>query len=578
MAPIITTGIEGPVISRQELRTFLKDKELTNLYILAMDRMMRIPQEDVKSWFQIGAIHGRPFIPYDNVGQKGSFGGYCCHSSTLFPPWHRPFLALLEQFLGEHAKKIACEFVNESDKERYIKAAERFRLPYWDWALEAPLPDIVASQAKVECEMPNGQKQVIDNPLYGYKFEPAFKYYGDTFKDLDIWEKWNRTLRYPTNQEATADSAPASMEAVLKNNQFTLRDRCYNLLTRVTTWTRFSHDADAQIDVGTDGVDSIESIHNQMHVLGGKDGHMGVVEYAAFDPVFWLHHGNVDRIFALWQALNPDEYVNAVPSQLATFTRPKGDKEDANTPLAPFRKTNDTFWTSAEVRDTRTFNYTYPELADLYKLSSKDCAAKVRFAVNKLYGKTAPVSATRPSVFDKLPSHSEVGGHVTPGKWHKAAEDHSHYHEWFANIEVQKYSLKKSFMIHVFLGDVPVDSSKWAVSANLVGTHCVFASHIDSTSCEKCQTANAANLIVHGNIPLTHALGNHFGKVTSLESKDVLPVLKEKLKWVVETNDGKVVPNADVPGLKVTTGSSVVQGPTHAEHFPTWNKAVHHHH
>jgi len=103
MAPVITTGAPGPVVCRQELRTFLKDKDLTNLFLLALDDMMGVDQADPNSWFQVGAIHGRyfyspisaalsqilfrPYIPYDNIGTKGSFGGYCCHSSTLFPPW-----------------------------------------------------------------------------------------------------------------------------------------------------------------------------------------------------------------------------------------------------------------------------------------------------------------------------------------------------------------------------------------------------------------------------------------------------------------------------------------------------------
>lgn len=57
---IITTGIQNsPVVSRLELRTFLQDKEVTNLYVLATDQMMRIPQDDLSSWFQIAAIHGR---------------------------------------------------------------------------------------------------------------------------------------------------------------------------------------------------------------------------------------------------------------------------------------------------------------------------------------------------------------------------------------------------------------------------------------------------------------------------------------------------------------------------------------
>jgi hypothetical protein len=39
--------------------------------------------------------------------------------------------------------------------------------------------------------------------------------------------------------------------------------------------------------------DSLESIHGQIHGMTGRNGHMGVVDFAAFDPVFWMHHANV---------------------------------------------------------------------------------------------------------------------------------------------------------------------------------------------------------------------------------------------------------------------------------------------
>lgn len=32
-------------------------------------------------------------------------------------------------------------------------------------------------------------------------------------------------------------------------------------------------------------------------------------EIAGFDPIFWLHHANVDRLFAMWQAVYPESYI-----------------------------------------------------------------------------------------------------------------------------------------------------------------------------------------------------------------------------------------------------------------------------
>lgn len=41
---------------------------------------------------------------------------------------------------------------------------------------------------------------------------------------------------------------------------------------------------------------------------------------AAFDPIFWLHHANVDRHLALHQALYPDTFVESCAAEFPTYT------------------------------------------------------------------------------------------------------------------------------------------------------------------------------------------------------------------------------------------------------------------
>ena len=55
--------------------------------------------------------------------------------------------------------------------------------------------------------------------------------------------------------------------------------------------------------------DACEDIHDGVH--GWVGGTMGNVGYAAFDPVFWVHHCMIDRMWWLWQQ---DNRLNAVPS------------------------------------------------------------------------------------------------------------------------------------------------------------------------------------------------------------------------------------------------------------------------
>jgi tyrosinase len=46
-------------------------------------------------------------------------------------------------------------------------------------------------------------------------------------------------------------------------------------------------------------------MHDQVHVWVG--GPMGVIPTAPADPLFWMHHANIDRIWSLWQKQNPNK-------------------------------------------------------------------------------------------------------------------------------------------------------------------------------------------------------------------------------------------------------------------------------
>jgi tyrosinase len=45
------------------------------------------------------------------------------------------------------------------------------------------------------------------------------------------------------------------------------------------------------------------SVHDTLHVWVG--GTMGQVDWAAYDPLFFAHHANVDRAWRIWQAAHP---------------------------------------------------------------------------------------------------------------------------------------------------------------------------------------------------------------------------------------------------------------------------------
>src|SRR5216683_2521275 len=47
----------------------------------------------------------------------------------------------------------------------------------------------------------------------------------------------------------------------------------------------------------------LEGYHGSVHVWVG--GTMGAIPTAPCDPVFFMHHANIDRIWSQWQAANP---------------------------------------------------------------------------------------------------------------------------------------------------------------------------------------------------------------------------------------------------------------------------------
>lgn len=45
----------------------------------------------------------------------------------------------------------------------------------------------------------------------------------------------------------------------------------------------------------------LESVHGNVHIAVGRTTGTMAGASSPADPIFWLHHANVDRIWALWQ-------------------------------------------------------------------------------------------------------------------------------------------------------------------------------------------------------------------------------------------------------------------------------------
>lgn len=294
----------------------------------------------------------------------------------------------------------------------------------------------------------------------------------------------------------------------------------YGLLARQTHFAAFATTAfPAALRNGS--LDSVEDVHNQIHGLVGGDGHMTLTAFSAFDPMFFIHHAQIDRIWALFSAINPDSYVIPLKNDLGTFAQPAGITEDIDTPLFPFRtEGTNTFHTSATVRDMKTFGYSYPEIVD-WGVSATQLASNVRTEVNRIYQRQTSTRRRRSSIK------------------HESATQR----EWFINFQGLR-GASSAITVNFYLGESPTDLKDWANASNLVVAQIVLP---DNSASHVAPRAMA-------QIPLTRSLelAIQNGKLNGTDTNSVRTYLEENLQWTAILLSGDACEVATLEGLDVS--------------------------
>lgn len=378
----------------QTLQTTYPDQ--FNMFILALESMQAVAENNDLSWFGISGIHGAPYIPWQQPadGNYNTRLGYCVHGSPLFVPWHRPYMLLIEQVMVSHAKTIAARFTG-SRAAAYQTAADQLRFPYWDWSDPVTRSDVpaVMMQSTITVTKPNASTGApgtvtIPNPLFQYNFKSAAtnrQYFSGNYAN------WMSTTRNPLNT-ANPPTSRNDVANTAMRNSFTTR--------KSSTYQMFSL-------TGFNGMASqLEGIHNSVHtIMGGTNplGHMSVTNVAAFDPIFWLHHCNVDRLSAMYQAIYPANQLQPV-NAVATFARivpgTDGPQDNLMTNLYPFKMGGGSYFKANEIKSAGTiwkYKYGYEEIPCESNgvVTAAELSANVRGHVNRLYSPTATGSTKR---------------------------------------------------------------------------------------------------------------------------------------------------------------------------------------
>ncbi|KAF7545891.1 hypothetical protein G7Z17_g8825 [Cylindrodendrum hubeiense] len=340
-----------------------------DLYIRSLYVMHTQDSEDPLSYFQVAGIHGRPYIEWNNTGEKNTDGwqGYCPHGERLFLTWHRPYVVLYEQTLVATAKRLAAQYPQRY-RSQYVEAAETLRAPFWDWAVDK-IPDaVVPSTMAVNIPSGSGIKEVqISNPLRTFTF-PSEALDG-TYGSFDS-ENRARIDRCPSPK-----TFPDSANELLADRPY--KSWVYDAFTHTNTFDEFA-------STGNGGT-SLEQIHNAIHWDGACGGQFLSADFSAFDPLFMLHHCQVDRLWAYWQAMRPDEVMfNASYSGGARWSSPGGTTITPQSPLAPFFADADNFHTSESVESIQTFGYTYEGL-EYWEKSETQMQQDATRLINRMY-------------------------------------------------------------------------------------------------------------------------------------------------------------------------------------------------
>lgn len=72
---------------------------------------------------------------------------------------------------------IANQFI-PSLRDKYVTAAQAFRLPYWDWGLlrtpgQNSFPSAVGGPTNIQVTGTDGKPETIPNPLHHYNIQQA---------------------------------------------------------------------------------------------------------------------------------------------------------------------------------------------------------------------------------------------------------------------------------------------------------------------------------------------------------------------------------------------------------------------
>lgn len=277
-------------------------------YAKAVRQMQSRSLNDPTSWWFYAAIHGefllQPikdprylYLNWTNISyipssaqlgthppqsQTNLFWDQCQHGTWFFPPWHRGYLVALENILRD----IIIQLNGPTD----------WALPYWNYLNQSPTnSEYKIPPAFMAGSLPDG----TPNPLY------VPERYGPK-GDNDIYVEVGEDIETSANDECQWDTIYSESATPAPQGTGNLFGYYFG-----GEETGFSHSNSGFGDLETNPHNYVHGMVGGQEISNGQMGLMGVPATAALDPVFFLHHANIDRMWAAWnetgQNQNPSD-------------------------------------------------------------------------------------------------------------------------------------------------------------------------------------------------------------------------------------------------------------------------------
>ncbi|KAI6137197.1 hypothetical protein F5141DRAFT_1079364 [Pisolithus sp. B1] len=472
------------------------------------------PVPPAASYMEIAGIHGRPYREY--AGDRKM-------------PEQK---ALMQQAIGDVADRLAADIERENPQEvgLWVPEARKLRFPYWDWAAPKVVvegfPPVIVDNT-VEILLPGGQTAAVRNPLSYYSYQggiPSDFQDEATRSGIAYFSQWTRSFRHsPSDPNGSTDNE-ALQAAIIGERAENVR-RQLGLLFNIPdgedparTYDEFSNTLNESCsDLNLRNTGSLEGIHGLIHGAVGGNEHMSTPDYAAFDPFFFLHHSNVDRIIALWEWCYPeywmgDGYTNPRNGRFAAWTQDRGTYAQvyneqilptgARGALYPFRLKNGEYWNSEQTRFLDAASYPKYYSYDAFLGIKVDQPATpeerraARARIYDYYGFNPGEAATKTNKASW--SHVPVRSAKEAGL-PELFKEISNFRIFIVVVRLPEHAFNRSYNFELHYNH--------GTESRFIGAVTVFA-RPDHSPCKACAKRRANGSIIRGAIPLPFSLVN----------------------------------------------------------------------